>query len=49
MANTVELESFWLLYVRVIYNISTQIAVHVINKNLSGHKNPLEQSIYDML
>ena len=31
----------------MIYNISTQIAVRVINKNLSGHKNPLEQSIND--
>ena len=48
MANAIELGSFW-LSIRVVYNISTQIAVHVINKNLSGHKNPLEQSINDIL
>ena len=29
-------------------NISTRIVVHVINKNLSEHKNALEQSINDI-
>ena len=48
MANTIELGLFG-CYIRVIYKISTWIAVHILNKNLSGYKNTLEQSINDML